>query len=313
MFAKIKEASEKKYNLGLVSLPGSGATFYLKKIVEEKMIEDVRYIYEPGQELGDFNLLDLDFNKDKKALEIADSYIKSAGTKQKFVVVINTPEVLKTPRYLESITSNRIFEYVYMPQMDEYRATILATNSLVDFDELVIKKIINKTGGIARLVKYFLLHQNKIEWDYKKLEEEKEFNAVFLPTIKSIKQCDKETLEKMGIVSGNMYFSPLLQEYFEIYTKLEISFDLGGVVYEKGLQLEGKFLKHEIELLKLSLENDGLITKEEVSRVRWGEGDYEKFSDQAIKKIVLRINKKLKEYIFEAVPTIGYKLTQRNG
>ena len=308
----IVDAAKGKYNLVLVSLPGSGATFFVKKMVESGLVHGMSYVCEDGQELSEFNVLDFDFNKNSKALEIVDSYVKQAGTNQKFLIIINTPEILKIPKYLDSVISNRVFEYIYMPQMDEYRATILATNSSVDFNENLISRIVYKTGGIARLVKYFLIHQDQIDFDLVKLMELGEFKAVFEPTIRSTRQCDTRTLEKLEVVKAGNYVSPLLDQYFEKNPKTNISFDSGGVVFEDGKKLAEKFLKHEIEMLKATLENEGVLTKEKISDIRWGENSYEKFSDQAIKKIILRINKKLEKYVFEAVPTIGYKLVLRN-
>lgn len=309
--SKIVEGAKGKYNLVLVSLPGSGATFFAKKMVESNLVESISYICEEAQMLSTFNILDFDFNKNPKALGIVDSYIKQAGTNQKFLVIINTPEILKTPSYLGSITSNRVYDYVYMPQMDEYRATILATNSKVNFDEELIKRVVAKTGGIARLVKYFLIHQDQIDLDLSKLMEFGEFKAVFEPTVKSTRQCDFRTLNLLGVTKRDIYTSPVLNEYFETHPRIDISFELGGVVIENGKRLEEKFLKHEVEMLKVTLENEGVLTKEKISDVRWGENSYEKFSDQAIKKIILRINKKLEKYVFVAVPTIGYKLIER--
>ncbi len=310
--SKIVEAAKGKYNLVLVSLPGSGATFFVKKMIESNLVEGLSYVCEDGQVLNQFNVLDFDFNKNVKALEIVSGYIRQAETSQKFLIIINTPEILKTPKYLDSITSNRIYDYVYMPQMDEYRATILATNSSVDFNENLISRIVDKTGGIARLVKYFLIHQDQVDLDLSKLMGFGEFKAVFEPTVKSIRQCDTRTLEMLGVVKDGNYVCPLLVEYFEKNPKIDISFESGGVVFEESRKLDERFLKHEVEMLKATLENDGVLTKEKISDIRWRENSYEKFSDQAIKKIVLRMNKKLEKYVFEAVPTIGYKLVLRN-
>lgn len=309
---RIIEAAKKKYNLVLVSLPGSGATFFAKKLVESGLVENISYIFEENQTLNDFNILDLDFNKNTRAIDIVDKYIKESGSGQKFLIIINTPEFLKTPRFFGSIISNRIFDYIYMPQMDMYRATIMATNGKVEFDESLLKRVLGKTGGVARLAKYFLIHKDQLEFGLEDLLSLGEFKTVFDPTIKSIRQCDFRTLDLLGITIDGKYTSPLLNDYFIKNPKIEIEFEKGGGVTEKGKKVSENFLKHEIEILKSTLENEGVLTKEKVSDIRWGEDSYEKFSDQAIKKIVLRINKKLELYIFEAVPTIGYKLVERN-
>ncbi len=93
--------------------------------------------------------------------------------------------------------------------------------------------------------------------------------------------------------------------------RFDIKIDKFLDLYEIGEKTStlGKF---EAMLLEYLIDNGGVITKDKISEIKWGDGGFAGFSDDAIKKTMLRLGDKMKKYKLSAIHGYGYKLI-KNG
>lgn len=312
---EINKAIQSKYSILIVSLPGAGATFFIKKFLEKYGNKKISYISEAGNQLSEFNFLDLDFNKITNTIKIVDSYIKSANVRQKFAVVVNTPNFLDTEKFKKSTLSSHFYKIYWIKNMDLDRAKILMEDCSAKITDKTLKEILNLTGGIARITRHFILNPDKLKLSFPDLLSDKSFDHIFKPTVELIAKCEDKDLEKLQIKKNGKFVSSLLENYFSnnpIPPKYNLIIHTDGTIYEDGVKSESSFLNTEKKIIQKALQENNLITKEDISKIKWGEGSYDEYSDQAIKKTMQRINKKLTLFIFTAIPTIGYKLEKRN-
>jgi hypothetical protein len=311
---EVNLAIKGSYNILIVSLPGSGVTFFIKKYLEKYNDNKVGYITDAGVELFDFAFLDLDFNKNEHSLKIADNYIKKARIKQKFAVVVNSPSLLDTDLFKKSTLSTHYYKTIWMKTMDIERTKILANDCSMTITKKKLIEILDLTGGIARLTRYFILNQEKLKLNYVDLLGDKSFKHVFTPTIELISKCNDSELEKLDIKKDGQFIGSLIKSYFNnnpVLLRYNLIINIDGSIVENDIKSSISFLRTETKIIQKAILNSNLITKEDISEIKWQKDSYDRYSDQAIKKTMQRINKKLTQFIFIAIPTIGYKLERK--
>lgn len=181
---------------------------------------------------------------------------------------------------------------------------IFANELGVEAAKAELARIYRLTGGVGKWVKWFLVHP----------EESEDFKLVLEPTARLIGECSDEQLKKLGLWENGGWKGEILAKYFQENQRrkrweIEITADLS--VVEKGQASGVRLTKLEAEILGQMAKNEGVVTKEGVSDLKWGEGKYDKFSDQAINKGMRRLDKKLKVYTVKTIPGYGFKLAER--
>ena len=71
------------------------------------------------------------------------------------------------------------------------------TNIKLTDDEIQRMHILS--GGLTRIIKFFLNHKEMVGLSASKILENSDFKRVFLPTAEVIEKCEDEILEKLGI------------------------------------------------------------------------------------------------------------------
>lgn len=301
----------KKASLLIESIPGMGVSYFIKKFLERNHSERISYINEDGKTLSDFNILDLDLNKNKEALKMADRYFKKATIKQKFALVINAPYILDSEEYKNSFVSSHIYSTYYFKPFDPVLIKIFAKELETNLSKSEAEKIDNLSGGHARTIKFLISNKVSLSFSVDDLLENQDLRRAIYPTIEVIKRTSNEILEKFGIVEKGVFKGGIFRRYFEInprkqYFNIQISPDFS--FSENGQVSKEYLLKVERRIIEEVVSSGGMITKEKVADYKWGEGSYDKYSDQAIAKSIQRFNSKLKYHKLVAVPTIGYRL-----
>mgnify|MGYP001586548526 CR=1 FL=1 len=133
-------------------------------------------------------------------------------------------------------------------------------------------------------------------------------------TIKVIARCDEETLQHLSLKEEGKYRSTIIQYLFDskqFSQKPNIKIYPDFRFEEDGVTSTTLLTKTERNILEYLLNEDYVIDKEKVADIKWGEGSYDKYSDQAIAKTVRRLDQKLKKCTIKTLPKRGYKLEVR--
>lgn len=305
---KLSEHIRLSVNLLIVSVPGVGVTHFVKKFLEKEAPKGVAYINSPDLKLDKFNILDLDFDKNPNALDEVTRYMKSATLDQKFAVVVNTPFLLESDNYKRSFLASHVYTTYYFGARSRDYVEVYIQDMGVNLPKSKIDKIYHLSGGLGRLVKFLVSHRDWLEKNAKEIIEQEETTSILRPTIEVVSKCNDEILIKLGLQT-----SQLLNTYFQLYPvekpiDIKLSPDLTFI--EQGEKRE-RLTKTESLILKYMLEHQRVIEKDKVAEFKWGEGSYDKFSDQAVNKTMRRIDKKLKFHAIKTIPEYGFKIVKR--
>lgn len=298
----------------IITLPGLGISYFLKKFLEKNKSLKIKYIDTANAELGSFNILDLDFDTNEKAISIADDYFKKAEINQKFALIINTPSVIDEDIFKKSHISKKIYFTYFFKVRDKKDTSIFAKEINKNLKEKDLDEIYNISGGIGRAIKYLSTNTDKLKLQIKELASDKNLRNVIKPLVDIVAGTKKDVLEKIGITNNNGFVSPLLSVYLQD-TAPNNTFDIeitsGMVVVENGIKSAKRLLNFEASVIKEACQNNGLVTKGKMADFKWGSGSYDNYSDQAIAKTIQRLNKKLSIYQFKALPKTGYILRNK--
>ncbi len=301
----------KPVSILILSVPGLGYSHFSEKFVEKYRDKGVKHIRVADETLANFNILDLDFDIRDDALKISDEYFRIATKTQKFAVIINDPSFINSEEYLASKTSSRLYN-TFLFKVRNYEDTenfAKEVNSDLTKDQL--KVIYEMSGGIGRIIKYLSINPDKLELSLDELILDKRLYSILESTVFTIARCDDDILEAIGILQNGKYVSSYLTTYykknpvakkFSIVTRPDLSFK------ENGEEANTRLTQTEKDILDLLIQGT-VVTREKVADVKWGEGSYDEYSDQAINKTMQRLGNKLKEHQLIPIPKVGYKLT----
>lgn len=290
----------------LVSVPGMGASYYCKKLVEKD--PSIRYINIEGQELAKFNILDFDFDRDSEAGRKVDDYFKKAMPDQKFLVIVNRPDLIESGKLDEFFFTRRIYKQLWFRSNDLEMTRLMVSEFVSNPDEGLVKRIFDLSGGLRRIIKYFAVNKNLVDLDLQELSKREDLQRLLIPSVLVINKVSGELLNKLGL-KINELMKEMMKNVAEV---IDIKVNQEMKLVENGQVGEG-LTKIEKQILELAVAvPENVITKESIASQKWGEGSYDEYSDQAISKTIQRLNAKLQKHLFEPIPQVGYKL-RRNG
>lgn len=296
-------------NIIILTTPDTGAS-HLSKLVVSNNPKIVKYIDKDHEELSNYNLLNLNFYSDPNAISIANKYFKTAKQSQKFALLINNPSFIDTNQFHKSFVAGHIYDTSYLGVRTKDDTYLMISELNPSLTKDLKEKIYELSGGIARLIKFFSLNTEKLSWTLDNLMADKPLLIALRASVEIIQNVKKEELQKFGYVENNKIVSVVLDHYFKlnpIILKADISINKDLTFSENGVKSDQKLTKIESDVLNLLI-HDEVVKREQISDLKWGEGSYDKYSDQAINKTVERINKKIKFHKVVSVPKVGYKL-----
>lgn len=281
----------------LVSVPGMGASHYCKKLVEKD--PEISFINYEGAELSDFNILDFDFDRDPEAGRKVDDCFKKATLRNKFLVVVNRPDMVESGKIGEMFFGRRIYKQLWMKVNSFEESSDIYGRANPNLEGEKYGDIYKLSGGLSRLDKFLAINLN----------DSIGVETAMMPSTLVLNKISLEAKEKMGFVVNGEYVSDFLKKHIS-NNKVGVNLSTGPdmIIIEDGVRGES-LTKIEKSLLELALEAEGnVITKEKIATQKWGEGSYDEYSDQAISKTIQRLNAKMKKHLFEPIPQVGYKL-----
>lgn len=317
-YQDVRREIEKNSSLGINALvltfPGYSVSRYFKKIAESGEIPNLKYINRRGESLEKYNLIDVDFATDADAMAIVEEYLKMASLDQKFTVLINAPWILDTYKFGNSYLGSHHYSVYRYTRPDIETLKLFAKTLGVHLTENDLKKVYKMAGGVGRLSKLLLTSDGLFKKSPEEVLKVEGVEKMIKPLVEAYGRVGKEVLTEYGVVENNIFTSSLVAEYVKIHPlseRFEIKIDKSLDLYENGEKAStlGRF---ETMLLEYMVENGGVITKDKISEIKWGDGEYAAFSDDAIKKTMLRLGDKMKKHKLSAIHGYGYKLI-KNG
>lgn len=303
-----------KSNILLVSLPAMGAGHLVKKYIEEN--PQIKYVNGPGQELGDkLTIIYIAYDIDNQAFKWVDSYVRASGSGQNFILVLNSPGLMTTEKYLQTYLSGHVYKTIFLKCAEIEDVQILAKDFDNNLSEDEIGVIYQLSGGLPQLVKFLAINKSLLTKKNEEIITDENLQKIIEPLAKSVLDCTNEVLEKMGILDKGIYKSELLKTYVDkkggkkAKIDIVINFDLS--IEENGEKTGREISLKDKQILEELIAGDGDISKEKISDIKWGEGKYDEYSDQAINKTIRRLSAKLKEYKIETIPKVGYRIVKK--
>jgi hypothetical protein len=310
--SKIISCADSGTNIIILTTPDTGGT-HLTKLIAFNNSKSVKYIDSENQELSAYNLLNLNFYREPKAISVADSYFKKANNSQKIALVINNPTFIESEQFHKSFVAGHIYDTYYLGVRTKEDTNLMISELDPNLCSESMEKIYELSGGIARLIKFFSLNIEKVDWTLDELVQDKPLLIALKASVEIVQNLNNEDLIKMGYIDERGLKSEVLKYYLKIHPskpKINILINQDLTFSEDNFNSDDRFTKIENGVLQklLSL---GVVKREEISDLKWGEGSYDKYSDQAINKTIERINKKLKKYRIISIPKLGYKIESR--
>jgi hypothetical protein len=310
---ELDEARKLGSNLLILTMPGLGTTHYARAYAEKRKGVKV-VVVNQNEELDDFSILCLDFNNNSEALQTAESYFTKIGNNQKIVLVINDLTVIESKKYQESYLSTHFYRSYWAGVMNSEDVEVMAKGINSNLGKNEIEIIYQLSGGVASLVKYLAVIKDLGSYKLERLIKDDNLRRLLNSMLKAMLKTDIGKLAKLGLIEGDRFKSELLEwgrENRKLGRRWEIVVGAELKIKENGKESGYSLTAVEREIIERMLSQDGFISKEEISDIKWGEGKYEKYSDQAIKKTMQRIEGKLTQHQIEAVRGVGYIISKK--
>lgn len=228
------------------------------------------------------------------------------------MVAIDNPYILTTEKFKKSYLSNHFYKIFYFKSLDLDLVEMFCKNMNSNLSSKEIAVIYKLSGGVSSIVKYLIANSELLSKKESEIINDPDFIKSISLTIEIIRKSRILYLENLGITKNGKLVSTLLNKHFHankiILSDIMIDKDLS--FSEDGVLNNEKLLSIEKNIIEFSIGNDGIISKEQIAEAKWGKDSYDDYSDDAIVKTILRLNKKLKKYRFISIPSLGYKLSK---
>jgi hypothetical protein len=292
-----------------VSLPGTGLSHYLKTYLSEPNV-DSSYIIDISNPppLKKQNIIDVSFATSPDVYDKIDKLILGANVDQKFVVIVDDPSWLRSITATTSQFLPRMYKTIFFPIHSEFDIRTMALEINPDLTSTQQEFIKKQSGGFAKLIKYLAINPDS------DTTLDPHLQNIFLPTLQLINKCTDEDLTKLGLKQDNKWISPLISSWLSAISStqgFDITISNNLFLIEDGQDFHQLVSLPEKEIIISALTNDGKITKEKIAEIKWGEASYDSYSDQAIRKTIIRLSAKLKKYRFRPRSKIEYFLERR--
>lgn len=294
--AEIDTCIEQKIHLLIITLPGLGATHLLQHYLKNHPKSNINYLNSANNTISDtYNFIDFD-NNQNDFIDQVENYFKNANYQQKFALIINQPSILLSDKYLNSTLPRRFIKTFYLPAYSQADIEIFVKDINPKISKTDLNIIYRLSAGIPRLAKFFCTNPDR---------DSPLINNIISPTISAIAKTNKNILQKLNIDINHPTISQFLKSH---QTKLDIkmNFDLSFV--ENGQVNPNTLNKIEAKILNYLIENNGQISREKIAQFKWGENQYDEFSDLAITKTMRRLKHKLSVCTLKTISKVGYQL-----
>lgn len=294
---EIERSRQLEANLLIITFPGSGMGRLLTELAKQR--PEIALTQDGSWETTkEMNILNYNW-ENPEILKTAEAEYQRLNNKQRIVVSMNFPHWLKQKEFKKSILFNHIYRKYYFGVRDDNEVEMMLKEMSVSKG---VEKIVKQSGGIAQVVKY--LATSGDDW-------REGIENVIRPIKEMIMKTDDEVLERLGLLKDGQWRGEILNGIMSQLGEkgdIKINFDLS--FEENGQRAKTILTRREGEILRWMLAHEGQISKDEVAEIKWGEGQYDEFSDKAINKTMRRLGQKLGQHQIITIPKVGYQLTK---
>lgn len=303
--AWLVDAKSKNINMVIVSLPGTGLSHYLKTYSQQN-VTDVSYITDISQlpALKSQNIIDISFQSSPSIHELIDKTILASDVDQKFIVIVDDPSWLRSPSSQSCRFLSRVYRTEFFPVHNSEDIKSMSLEINPELSSTQVQQVINQSGGLARLIKYLSLHS----------QPDDQIKVITLPLISVLSRCTDDELTKFCIKFDGQWISPLIDSLLKSYGSIQgykIIINTDYSVTEDDSVTSKILSLPEKDILEFILSNQGKIDKDKIAQIKWGQDSYDSYSDQAIRKTIVRLSSKLKKYRIRPISKVEYRLEHR--
>jgi len=305
----LNKALATETNVAILALPGTGLSHYLKeyklKKIEVTYISDIKNFV-----LSKLNIIDVSFLTNPDVYVEIDKLWLEAKTDQKFVVVIDDPGWVRSVDCQKSQFMQRVYKTIYLSVHQKKDVENIAKEKNININIEQINHVVSESAGLGKLIKYIAF---KEDFGGSWWKNDEQLFRMITPTLVAISHCSEEELEKFGIKAVEKFVSPLIADLMTKITgaTFDIKIDDDLTILENGQSFGKKMGVTEKQIINEMLKNKGIIVKEKIAEIKWGENSYDSYSDQAIKKTMMRLSVKLKKYRIKSITKVGYQIVNR--
>jgi hypothetical protein len=291
----VLEAKKTNSHVLLYTFNGSGCSYLLEQISQNEN----GFVYLKD---GDSKVVGDYFFADFTSLEECLNFYQQLGKDQKALFVVQNGLDYSSP--LISDLKAHCYYRIPFGTRSHQDSIVLMQEFGIKNSDTISNQIFTESGGIARLIKHFSINHLA----------GRDLNLGLEDTLKdivdSIYGYNPVDLASLGLIDDHgHHISNQIASILSFKINLKVNFDLS---FEEDGQLATNTLSPiEAKILVKLVNNNGVVSKEDVSEIKWGEGKYDEFSDQAINKTMRRLNQKLKVYTIVTIPKVGFKI-ERN-
>jgi len=286
-----------KSNLLVVTVPGTGLGHFFK-IYKKKNLDKK------------FDVIKLDWAEEGTMVKLK-AMIAELDVSEKVAASINYPKSLFGDLATDAIWNHFYGRYYFgAREKSDVMKMVDEMELWVTKDEL--ERIWEWSGGLAQIVKYLVINKEALGGVMEKVLEDEKMKTILNPLALAVSGLNQEIKVRLNLVNdGNDWRSGLLKMFLnknggiDIRANFDLSFSEDGEVGKEKLSRDEKMIIEAI------VSGQGKITKEKIAELKWGEGKYDKFSDQAIGKAMRRLSQKLNKYEILTIPRVGYMIERK--
>lgn len=309
VFKFLDEAFDRNLYSAIYTIPGLGGGYVGQLYANEKKYN---YINNPSYEIKDRNIVNLDLlNRDN--IKLYNEILAQAQNQVPNKVcsfVINNSSLFNKDNQAEF--QRHIYQTFWMRAKtpEETESYIKELKSSLPPTQL--QKVYELSGGIPRLVKFLCASPELINKNIEQICSNDTLKSLIQTTIETIKATNHQILTSMHLKYNNDWKSSIIGFFMkaEKPNKVNIMIKPDLSFMEDNEASKAKLTVTEKAIMELFIEKN-TVSRDEISMVKWGKNEDEKFSYWAINKTITRLNSKLEKYIIKPLYKSGYTLSPR--
>lgn len=293
----------------VIGLTGMGVSHFLTLLSERRKLP---LLTEPREVSAPWVIFNPDFLTQAEAVSRTSAMYRLAGIRQKIVLGVNSPAALYDPALTSSHIMSRWYSQYWLSPRSVEDLALLVAELGVELSKKERDLLETKSGGIARLAKFFALNREKLNSSAADLWHDDDWLKVAAPFFEAASKCKGEWLERMSLTEKNGKWKSAFLGEMAASLEGGLVFGVENDVFLWEFGERGKtLLPFEAAIVKYLLENRGVIGKDRIARFKWGDGSYDQASDQAIAKSMQRLGAKFRYHQLSPVPKVGYQIERK--
>ncbi|HQF36327.1 MAG TPA: helix-turn-helix domain-containing protein [Candidatus Dojkabacteria bacterium] len=304
------DAFKNKFNSAIYTIPGLGGG-YMGQLYSN--LKKINYINNLQYKISEANIVNLDLlSQDNIKLYnqiLVNSQNKISNRNCSFI--INNPTLFKEENQAEF--QRHIYQIFWMRAKNLEETKFYINELNINFTQSQINEVYELSGGIPRLIKFLCFNKELLGNPIETICANQTLNALIQTTIDSIKITDNNELKLMNLINAEGWKSKIVDYLIKDLNNKNINITINKDLsfLENDTPSKTNLTVTEKEILLLLIQKT-TISRDDISEIKWGKDEDQKFSYWAINKTITRLNSKLEKYIIKPLYKSGYTICPRN-